>query len=176
MNIWKRLFIGLLICIIVATVAFAIAVQVFHQSGIHFLGPAVYIQIAKKCYIMDNSGFYGNFVGESELQIEGYAYGTKFVGSLNIDAFPLSAYEALETGIPIGGNGDILVLTAYGIDHNHTTNDWTRYYTIRILKKDPDAIVIEIREKDGDFYRAVCGESEEDALENYRIYQDYFEG
>lgn len=163
-NIWKRLFIGLLICVIVSAVALAIAVDVFHQQGIHFLGSAAHINIYKKCYIMNTEG---KFIDTSMLRIDGYVF-DDFTGSLSLEAYPLTAYEALETGHVVGAS-KFLNLSGNGI--KLSTGDWNRYYNIHILKDDPDVIVIEIWHKDGEVVRAVCGETEEDAIANYRAYR-----
>ena len=63
----------------------------------------------------------------------------------------------------------MLTISGHGIDLSG--NDWTRYYTVHILKKNPDVIVVEIREKEGGATIAVCGESPEEALANYQNYQ-----
>lgn len=164
-NIWKRLFICLLICVIVSAIALAISVDVFHQQGVHFLGSAAHIHIYKKCYIMNPEGA---FIDTSMLQIDGYVF-DDFTGSLNLEAYPLTAYEALETGCAVGVS-EFLTLSGHGI--SLSTDDWNRYYNIHILKDDPDVIVIEIWHKDGEVVRAVCAETEEEAIANYRAYRE----
>jgi hypothetical protein len=165
-NIWKRILICLLVFIIVAAIALAITVDVFHQDGIHFLGSAAHIRINKKCYIMDREG---NFIDDSMLRIDGYVFGDDFAGSLNIDAYPLTAYEALETGRATGSRG-LLTLSGHGIELS--SDNWTQYYNIHILRDDPDVIVIEIWRKDNNVVRAVCGETEEAAIANYQTYRE----
>lgn len=161
-NIWKRLFIGLLAFVVITVIIFSVAVSAFLQDGVHFFGFAAHIQVYQKCYFIED----GKIAGESMFRIKGYAFDDDFTGSMNIDEYPLTAFDVLEMGRATGSR-ELLILSGSGL-----TDNWNRYYTVIIPKENTNIIVIQIWEKDKPTIVAVCGNSEEEALANYRMYYE----
>lgn len=161
--IWKRLFICLLLFVIIAVIAFAISVNVFNQQGIHIWGSYVHVDISRKCYFIDSTE---TIVGDSVLHIEGYLF-DDFTGIINLEQYPMTLETVLNeiSGSYHGRNH--ITFSGHGLT---LTEDWERYYYVDVYKGNPDVIVIDIFQKDGTHIRAVCGDSEEDAIANYRTY------
>ena len=165
-NIWKRLFFVLLACLILGTSVLAICVSNFmNKGGVTFLGPVAHLAVNRKCYFLEGS----EVLAESNFLARGFAFGDDFYGVLDVEGYPLSTREQLETG-KATGDCKHLALTANGI--GLTTDSWNRYYDVYIPRSNPDVILIRIHHHDGSFLTAICANSEEEALENYQLYRE----
>lgn len=165
-KLWRRLFFVLLALVIAATIALPIALNVFHQPGVHTLGSYAHISVGRDCYIFEN-GKDGST--KSYLSINGYIMDDMFYGDMNLDAYPIPFEDYVrETDGFVSGK----TITIDNLFVELDRPEWEVKYRISIIKSDPDLIVVDITGSDGTRATAVCGESEEDALNNYAAFRE----
>lgn len=163
-KLWRRLFFGLLALVIAAVIALPIALNVFHQSGIHTLGHSAHIVVSRDCYIFEN-GKDGST--KSYLSINGYITNESFYGYMNLDAYPISYEDYVEETYGYVSGKKISI---YNLFVDLDRPDWEVKYRINIVNSDPELIFVKIICSDGTQFTAVCGESEEDAINNYTTF------
>ena len=174
-NIWKRLFIGLLIVNIVGIIAFAIVLDVFDQSGIHILGDYAHVTLREDCYFIEREGDEYTASEKSTLVVSGYLVNEHFSGYINVEAFPAEPYEGYADNF-IGHTewGKRVLLTNHNDDFpGHETRN---HYIVRIQKANPELVIVDITDVNGKSFTAVCANSPEEAIANYQAFLDsYFD-
>lgn len=170
-KLWKRLFFGLLALTIVGIIAFAIALDIFDQQGIHILGGYAHVGIRRDCYIIEVTEDGYSATEKSTLTVSGYLVDGHFDGYINLEAYPFAVGDyAQETGGYISGWNEI---TLYNHGLQSTRPEWKATFQIDIVKSNPDIIGVRITGRDGTSLLAICGETEEEAISNYKAYLEH---
>lgn len=172
-KVWKRLFFSLLSLLIVGSIAFAIAVDIFDQHGIHWLGNKMHISIGTTCYFLEADYIRNiqevsgeDFIGSTRFDLKGYLF-DDFTGIMNLEQYPMPVDD--DDSIFVSKDGrKKLTFSGYGVQF---FEPWERYYEVHLLRADTDIVVIYVTQKDGKSVLAVSGESPEEAAENYKIYR-----
>lgn len=177
---WKYILIAaavLCVLAIVLAVTFTYAVRDFMSEGVHVIGRYAHVDIQEKCYFIN--GQTKAVVGESTLTISGYLFdehydpfsqshdASRFDGFMDIDGKSTSVKEGYGSYMGSISNGEARMLTVL---YAPFEGDSTNYYA-HISLSDPEVIVVHYLFEDEQIV-AVCGDSEEDALENYEKYWD----
>lgn len=165
--------------LLIACIVLAVLVSNFMRDGVHILGQYAHISFQKTCYFIEGDTLDNLSVsGSSTFTVNGYLHHTgkgdstgketsPFDGHMEVAAHPMSLEEGYKSHF--GGILDKeILLTSHGIDMIRP--DSRTYYTVNILRSNPDVVVIHIYTVGGATILAVCGESEENALSNYRTY------
>lgn len=166
-KLWKRLFFALLAVVIAGNVACIISLDIFDQDGIHWFGNNMHISLYKTCYFIDRDTL--EITGNGKFSIRGYWF-DDFTGSMNLEEYPMTVSTASSVGV-IKHNRKQLTFSGHGVTLNE---NWERYYIVHLLRADTDILVINIFQNHGETLVAVCADSPEEALENYRIYLEEF--
>lgn len=141
-------------------------------QGIHVLGNWAHINYQEKCYLIDNKT--QGVIGDSTFSISGMLYGksfndegnmSPFSGHMEVNAYPIAITEADSLGLAYDNK---IMLTC---DRYIEPGKWEQVYVVQIMCSDSDIVIIHISGKD---ITAVCGENEEEALENYQYYLEHF--
>lgn len=180
-NIWR----WLAIAVIVLAVAFVAVLRLWFLSpGIHVLGKDIHVELERRCYIID--GKTGQIVDETEVSIDGSTSSEdpelfdgelKVVGYQNSASGTVTSLQAIETD----EHGRWRITHLENCTHQENVNgiiqdvehfcDYNYTYYIDPEKPELLVVLIESFEKDQPLY-AVCGNSEEEALQRY---QDFCE-
>ena len=175
-NKWK-IIVGIVISIVVVvSIWISSCINNFWKNdGIQVLGAFVHINYQEKCYLIDSKE--SKIVGDSTFTISGILYDRQkgmlekqhatstFSGHMEVDEYPLSLSEGY-CGITGAINGNEIVFLS------HKNVELTPYYRVHILRSNPEIVLIHINLENGETLTAVCGQSEDEAWENY---QQYFE-
>ena len=144
-------------------------------QGIHVLGNRAHINYQEKCYLIDDKT--QEVIGDSTFTISGILYGNHkemfkeyydmntFSGHMEVSAYPIAIAEADSLGVVYNNK---IMLTC---DRYIEPGKWEKVYLVQIMCSDPDIVVIHILGKD---ITAVCGQNEDEALENYQYYLEHF--
>lgn len=172
-SIWKKLFIGLLIVNIVGIIAFAIVLDVFDQSGIRILGNYAHVSYRGDCYFIERDGDQYTASEKSTFAVSGYLVDELFSGYINVEAFPTEPYEGYaDNFIGYTERGKRVVLTNHNdIFPGHETRN---HYIVRLQKGDPNLIVIDITDVNGENFTVVYANSPEEAISNYQAFLDSY--
>lgn len=167
------------VCVIAAllimlTAVFAICFSNFGKPGVHVLGRRAHIDVQKNCYLLpydrvDDLQIVGQstFTAFGYLQDEAGGVMGAFDGHMSVEAYPVPfeyGYRSYTGDI----GKSVITFTCLGMQELHPECEYT--YTVHILREDPEVIVIHVIGEDGTSVAAVCGENEEQALDNYRRY------
>lgn len=167
---WK-IFIAVLLSVIVILLAvFAILISNFMESGVHVLGKYAHIQLQKKCYLFSANG---QVLGDSVLTVSGYLRdpsGTEvghFNGFVDVAAYPISVEEGYQSfsGYILQ---DYISISNKGMDMIDPETDL--FYTLKIMRTDPEIILAFIERENEEIVLAVCAETEEEARDNLLRY------
>lgn len=158
-----------LVLLVLSGIVLSACFMSFLKPGVHVLGRWVHVDLQKTCYFITHDNINGiQVTGESTFTAMGYVrdpIGTEagsFRGHMNVETYPISLEQAyLHNAGGIGA--EFLELSCMGPDCEIS-------YWVRILKSDPDVIVIHITRDDGQNLTAVCGDTEEQAIHNYQRY------
>ena len=171
------------ICVFVAT---AILVSNFfiknftETEGIHVLGKWAHINYQEKCYLINTKT--KEVIGDSTFAISGMLYDkhkkifeesyemSTFSGHMEVSAYPYAITEVSHKG-SIHDNKISLVSF-----NNVDLSDMRPIYQVHILCSNPEIIVIRIDSEADENLVAVCGQTEDEALENYQQYLESFFG
>ena len=182
---WKYILIaGAFLCIlaIVLAVTMTYTVRDFMSEGVHAIGRYAHVDIQEKCYFIN--GQTKTVVGESTLTISGYLFdehydpfsqshdASRFDGFMDIDGKSASIKEGYGSYMGSITNGEAHMLTVL---YAPFEGDRSNYYYAHISLSDPEVIVVHYLFEDEQIV-AVCGDSEQDALENYEEYWDILQG
>ena len=164
-KIWKWLFVSLLGLMVMGIVIFSILVNNFHLPGVHIRGKNAHIALEQDCYFIDTSTM--QVEGKSQFRMSGYLF-DQFSGFMQVSAYPMSPdlVGREDTGGVV--DNDELIFTNRVVQQYA---DWEYFYTVYIMKSEPNVVVILIQTKDRETITAVCGETEEEAIANYRAYR-----
>lgn len=144
-------------------------------QGIHVLGNWAHINYQEKCYFIDTKT--QEVIGDSTFTISGMLYGkhkemfkeyyemSTFSGHMEVSAYPIAIAEADSLGVVYDNK---IMLTC---DRYIEPGKWEQVYMVQIMRSDPDIVVIHIS---GTNVTAVCGQNEDEALENYQYYLEHF--
>lgn len=145
-------------------------------DGVHIWGECAHINLQRKCYFISGIEDTPNASNESIFTISGLVLPLKedgslgpFTGHMSVEKYPISLED--------GSRGTLGYVAK---DYIHIRNqamlllvdpECERWYDVDILRSDPDVIVIQIFHQDGAIV-AVCGETKEEAMQNYQRYLD----
>ena len=175
----SRIKVGIGIAIVVIGIVIFVLVSncihdFFSGDGFQVLGKFAHIDYQEKCYFIDKER---KVVGDSTFTISGILYdrhksmfnkeysASGFRGHMEVDAYPIPLSKVSHVG-EIVDNG--LAFTSY------RDNKLEHYYIVHVLRSNPDIVVVHIELENGEYLTAVCGESEDEALENYQHYLEKF--
>lgn len=167
---WK-IFIAVLLSVIVILLAvFAILISNFTESGVHVLGKYAHVKFQKKCYLFSADG---QVLGDSIMTANGYLRdpaGTEtgdFDGFVDVAAYPISVEEGYRS---FGGYilRDYISISNKGMDMIDPETEV--FYTLKIMRTDPEIIFMFIEREDEEIVLAVCAETEEEARDNLLRY------
>lgn len=141
------------------------------------------IEQQKKCYFVSESGKDLTINGEGTFTIsavaradpaEGGTIGGKgdFIGHMEVSEYPLQ-FEEVAQWYTVWAWGDFLELRSSSLKLEKP--DLEVYYDVSIVRSNHDIIKITIDLKDGETITAICGETEEEAKENYRLYWELWD-
>jgi len=167
---------------IIAVIGIAIVILVsncFKKSfteaeGIHVLGKWAHINYQEKCYLIDMKT--KEVIGDSTFAISGILYGKHkemfkeyyelgvFSGHMEVSAYPIAMTEGYHKG---SIHDKKIVLASF---RNTEPSNWKLFYQVDILCSNPEIVVIYIFLENDEVLVAVCGQSEDEALEKYQQY------
>ena len=142
-------------------------------EGIHVLGKFVHINYQEKCYLIDMKE--DKVIGDSIFTISGILYdrhknmfkeiheSSSFKGHMEVDAYPIPLAEGYNNHVG-SIHDEKIVFVSY------KDNEFSLLYQVDILRSNPEIVVIYIYLENDEVLVAVCGQSEEEALENYQQY------
>ena len=177
-TIWK-IIIGIVISIVVVVAIWiSSCINNFWKSdGIHVLGKFVHTNYQEKCYLIDSKE--NKIVGDSiftisgilndrqkEMSVESHAT-SAFSGHMEVAAYPISLSEGYAWHSGAINDHEITFLSYKDMDS-------PPYYWVHILRSNPEVILIHINLESGETLTAVCGQSEDEAWENYEQYFEEF--
>lgn len=175
---------------IIAVIGIAIVILVSNciikdfteAEGIHVLGKWAHINYQEKCYLIDMKT--NEVIGDSTFTISGMLYDrhqkmfkghhemSVFSGHMEVSAYPIvltEGYHSHKGAIPdnkIVFISDIVTEPGY----------FRRLYQVNILRSNPEIVVIYIYLENDEVLVAVCGQSEDEALEKYQQYlEEWFD-
>ena len=171
------------ICVFIATALLVsnYFVKSFTETeGIHVLGKWAHINYQENCYFIDTKT--NEVIGDSTFAISGMLYDkhkkmfeeshstSTFSGHIEVSAYPFALTEEY---LPHSGAISDRAITFLS-DRCIEPGYFERAYMVTILRSNPEVIVISIYLENDEVLTAVCGQSEEDALENYQQYLESF--
>lgn len=169
----RTLLIVICIFVAVAVLAFHLYKKDFTETqGIHISGNWAHINYQENCYLIDDKT--QEVIEESVFSISGMLYGkshkdepnmSSFSGHMEVSAYPIAIAEADSLGVVYD---DKIMLTC---DRYIEPGKWEQVYWVHIMHSDSDIVVIHMI---GENVTAVCGQNEEEALENYQYYLEHF--
>lgn len=145
-------------------------------QGIHVLGNWAHINYQEKCYFIDTQT--KEITGDSTFTISGILFAKpkelfknyyemqSFSGHIEVGAYPMAMTELDHFG-SIHDNNTITMSSDKYIE----PGKWEHYYMVQIMYSDPEIVVVHILGKN---ITAVCGQNEDEALENYQYYLEHF--
>lgn len=151
---------------------FAIKLSSFVKPGVHTLGNYAHIDLQRNCYFISHDG--KTVTGQSTFTIVGYLNDVAgnesglFDGHMSVAQYPISFEKGYRSYAGDIGK-DFISLTCQGAVLDDPTFD--TYYTVRILRDDPNVIVVTVFSGD-ESATAVCGNTEAEAIANYQLYLD----
>lgn len=174
-KLWLRSLTGAAAILIAAFVLFIVIAV---ADGI--LNESYEVQHQSNCYFLkyDTENGY-TITGQSTFSIVGRGESKRFSneagdfsGYMEVDAYPIPA-EVIMNNVSCSINKHLVQLRSGSIQEFHPEVGY--WYWVFISPEDPDICVIKIWFIDENkTMTAVCGDSEEDALENYQKYHDAF--
>lgn len=171
----------IVICIFIAMAILAINCfeKVFSEvEGVHVLGKYAHINYQEKCYFIDTKT--NEAIGDSTFAISGMLYDkykkifeeyretSTFSGHIEVSTYPFTLTEEY-----LPHSGAILDEKIEFLSHRCNEQGYfERVYRVEILRSNPEVVVIHIYLENDEVLTAVCGQSEEEALEKYQQYLD----
>lgn len=185
-NVEKMLIVAgvaVLCMICVLTVVLVVRFRSSQDAEPGLLDDYTIIELQKKCYFISGGEHDPTIDGEGTFTIsavvradpaEGGTIGGKgdFIGHMEVSEYPLQ-FEEVAQWYTVWDWGDILQLRSSSL--KLVKPDLEAYYDVSIAKSNPDIIRIDIDLKDGRYVIAICGETEEEAKENYRLYWELWD-
>ena len=186
---WKRknrilirkriLLIVIFIFIAMAMLAINCFEKIFSEvEGVHVFGKYANINYQENCYFIDIKT--NEVIGDSTFAISGVLYDkhkkifeeyretSTFSGHIEVSAYPFTLTEEY-----LPHSGAILEdKIEFFSDRCVEPGYFERFYRVEILRSNPEVVVIHICLENDEVLTAVCGQSEEDALEKYQQYLD----
>lgn len=147
-------------------------------QGIHVLGNWAHINYQEKCYFIDTQT--KEITGDSTFTISGILFAkpkelfkdyyemSSFSGHMEVSAYPFAMTEVFHKG----SIHDKKISLASG--NKTDLSDLKPFYQVHIMCSNPDIVVIYIYLENDEVLVAVCGQSEDEALENYQQYLEEF--
>ena len=164
---WKHLFIGLLIALAVAVLAFALFADIWlNQGSIRILGDIAKVNVHSDCYFIDTTTM--EVTGSSTFRMDGFLF-ENFHGYMQLSQYPMSPdlVGRWDHGTVLDRNR-LVFSTHAGLPEEDW--QWEYYYDVQIVKGDPNLIVIRVHQREGSPLTAVCADTEEEAISNYQAY------
>ena len=165
------------ICVFIATVILAsnCFIKNFTETeGIHVLGKWAHIDYEKNCYFIDTQT--KEVTGDSTFSISGILFAkpkemfkeyyemSTFSGHMEVSAYPFAMTEVFHKG---SIHDKKISLASF---NKTDLSNLKPFYQVHILYSNPEIVVIYIYLENDEVLVAVCGQSEEEALENYQQY------
>lgn len=174
----KRWIIGILITCLAIMLVGSIYIfnridDFFEPVGVKVFGEFAHINLVKKCYLI--AGVDDDDAKESIITISGLIQPlkengspSKFIGYADVAQYPVSFAQAATwtSGVV---EEDFLWINGQAM--HLMEEDCDRWYSIHVVRSNPDIVVVEIHTADGSIL-AVTGESMEQAWNNYEVYCD----
>ena len=168
-KVWKRMFFGLLIFVLVAAGASALFADIWlNQGSIRILGNYAKVSVHKTCYFIDP--LTEEVTGSSTFRMDGFVF-ENFHGFMQLEQYPMSPelVGKWDSGGVVDGRRLLFSNQMPDVESN---NEY--FYIVQILKSDPSLIVITVSMKDSSSVTAVCADSAEEAVANYRTFLEKF--
>lgn len=171
----RRRILLIVVCVLIAIAMLAVNFyknDFTETQGIHISGNWAHLNYQENCYLIDDKT--KEVIGESVFSISGMLYGKSykdepnmntFSGHMEVSAYPISIAEADSLGVVYNNK---IMLTC---DRYIEPGKWEQVYWVHIMHSDSDIVVIHMSGKN---VTAVCGQNEEEALENYQYYLENF--
>lgn len=167
---------------IIAVIGIAIVILVSNclkknfaeTEGVHVLGKWAHINYQEKCYLMDMKT--DEVIGDSTFTISGMLYDrhkkmfkeqremSMFSGHMEVSAYPIDMAEGYHNGAIYDKS---IIFSSYS---SFDLDDMMPYYQVHIVRSNPEIVVIYIFLENDETLVAVCGQSEEEAVEKYQQY------
>lgn len=177
----RTILISICIFIAMAILVSNVFIKNFTETeGIHVLGKWAHINYQEKCYFIDSKT--NEVIGDSTFAISGMLYDkhkkifqeysttSTFSGHIEVSAYP---FALTEDYLPHSGSiSDEMII--FLSDRCNEPGYFERVYMVEILRSNPEVVVIHIYLENDEVLTAVCGQSEEEALENYQYYLGHF--
>ena len=164
-NRWKHLFIGLLIGLAVAVLAFALFADIWlNQGSIRILGDIAKVNVHSDCYFIDTTTM--EVTGSSTFRMDGFLF-ENFHGYMQLSQYPMSPdlVGRWDSGSVLDRNR-LRFTNQLGLPDE----DWEYYFDVHIVKGDPNLIVIRVHQREGSPLTAVCADTVEEAISNNQAY------
>lgn len=171
------------ICVFIATVILVSNYFVKNfaaTEGIHVLGKWAHINYQEKCYFIDTKT--KEVIGDSTFAISGMLYDkhkkifeeyremSTFSGHMEVSAYPFTLTEEY-----LPHSGAILdEKIEFLSDRCNEQGYFERAYRVEILRSNPEVVVVHVYLENDEVLTAVCGQTEDEALENYQQYLESF--
>lgn len=170
---------------IIAVIGIAIVILVSNcvkknfteAEGIHVLGKWAHINYQEKCYLIDMKT--DKVIGDSTFTISGMLYdrhkkmfkggpheASVFSGHMEVSAYPIALTEGYNNHAGSILDNKIVFVSDRVIEPGY----FERLYQVDILCSNPEIVVIYIYLENDEVLVAVCGQSEDEALEKYQQY------
>lgn len=177
MNFKKRFFlIGLGVMLILAFLLH-IGLVTFFSPGVHIFGSFAHVEFQENCYFLDTTQpiqeiSATDITGSSTFTIVGTLYhrpnrsnlASPFSGHMEVETYPISLADGFaEYSGQISHHWITLSCQGRGFDD-------ALFYTVDILRSNPEVVLIYVHHEDATVSTAVCGRDEADALEHYQQY------
>ena len=145
-------------------------------EGIHVLGKWAHINYQEKCYLIDMKT--DKVIGDSTFTISGMLYDkhkkmfqehhemSTFSGHMEVSAYPIDLTEGYHNHEGSIHDKKIVFIS----DKVTEPGYFKKVYQVNILCSNPEIVVIYIYLENDEVLVAVCGQSEDEALENYQQY------
>lgn len=174
-----RRFLRRSLTIAAAIMIACVALFLVWQLGSGIFHRSYEIDYQSKCYFWDDSSGTLTLTGESTFSIVGRGSSKrfsnemgKFQGHIEIAAYPIPLAETFRE-FSCSVDDDLVQISNHGVQL--TKPDATYWYWVFISPEDPDVCIIHIYNiPENTVTHAVCGDTEEEARENYQKYLDAF--
>ena len=146
------------------------------SEGIHVWGKWAHINYQEKCYLIDMKT--DKVIGDSTFTISGMLYDrhkkmfkghhemSVFSGHMEVSAYPIALTEGYHGHKGVIHDNKIVFISDIVTEPGY----FRRFYHVDILCSNPDIVVIYIYLENDEVLVAVCGQSEDEALEKYQQY------
>lgn len=172
--------------VVVSIIGISIAIAIYarffsvknitDEEGFHILGKWTHINYQEKCYLIDMKK--DEVIGDSTFTISGTLYDkykkmfkghhetSVFNGHMEVSAYPITLTEGYNnhTGAILD---DMISFSSYKVNED---GSFRRVYQVEVFGANPEIVVVYIYLENDEMLVAVCGQSEDEALEKYQQY------